>query len=68
MRLVTLAAAIAVGVTRSLRPLGTVGTEIAQRSMEDLRPLEVRAPNEIAPLVTALDRLFDRLRHAKKYS
>ncbi|HUL65700.1 MAG TPA: sensor histidine kinase N-terminal domain-containing protein [Burkholderiaceae bacterium] len=61
---VTMAAAIAIGVTRSLRPLDGVGTEIAQRSLEDLRPLEVSAPQEIAPLVTALDRLFVRLRHA----
>ncbi|HYS12000.1 MAG TPA: sensor histidine kinase N-terminal domain-containing protein [Burkholderiaceae bacterium] len=61
---ITLAAAIAVGVTRSMRPLGAVGTEIAQRSLEDLRPLEVTAPSEIAPLVNALDRLFERLRHA----
>jgi two-component system sensor histidine kinase TctE len=61
---ITLGAAIAVGVTRSLRPLGEVGTEIAQRSLEDLRPLEVTAPREIAPLVTALDRLFERLRRA----
>ncbi|HTT13096.1 MAG TPA: sensor histidine kinase N-terminal domain-containing protein [Burkholderiaceae bacterium] len=61
---VTLAVAIAFGVTRSLRPLGAVGREIAQRSLEDLRPLEVAAPTEIAPLVNALDRLFERLRHA----
>ncbi len=61
---VALGAAIAVGVTRALRPLGEVGTEIAQRSLEDLRPLKVTAPREIAPLVQALDRLFERLRHA----
>jgi two-component system sensor histidine kinase TctE len=62
--IVTLGAAIAVGVTRALRPLGEVGSEIAQRSMEDLRPLAVAAPSEVAPLVSALDRLFERLRHA----
>jgi two-component system sensor histidine kinase TctE len=61
---ITLGVAITLGVTRSLRPLGRVGTEIAQRSLEDLRPLEVAAPSEIAPLVNALDRLFERLRHA----
>jgi len=61
---ITLGVAIAVGVTRSLRPLGEVGSEIAQRSLEDLRPLEVTAPSEIAPLVAALDRLFERLRRA----
>jgi signal transduction histidine kinase len=61
---IALAIAIAFGVTRSLRPLGVVGTEIAQRSLEDLRPLDVRAPAEIVPLVTALDRLFERLRYA----
>lgn len=63
---ITLAAAIAVGVTRSLRTLDRVGKEIAQRSLEDLRPLEVAAPYEIAPLITALDRLFERLRHASQ--
>jgi len=63
---VTLAVAIALGVTQSLRPLGSVSTEIAQRSLEDLRPLEVRSPSEIAPLITALDRLFERLRHASE--
>jgi two-component system sensor histidine kinase TctE len=62
--IVTLGSAIAVGVTRALRPLGAVGSEIAQRSMEDLRPLSVAAPSEIGPLVGALDRLFERLRHA----
>jgi two-component system sensor histidine kinase TctE len=62
--MLTLGAAIAVGVTRALRPLGEVGSEISQRSMEDLRPLAVAAPSEIAPLVGALDHLFERLRHA----
>lgn len=61
---ITLGVAIALGVTRSLRPLDEVGTEIAQRSLEDLRPLTVAAPEEIAPLIAALDRLFERLRHA----
>lgn len=61
---VTLGTAIALGVTRALRPLGVVSSEIAERSMEDLRPLAVRAPAEVAPLVAALDHLFERLRHA----
>jgi two-component system sensor histidine kinase TctE len=61
---ITLGAAITLGVTRSLRPLGRVGAEIASRSLEDLRALDVAAPSEIAPLVAALDRLFERLRRA----
>jgi two-component system sensor histidine kinase TctE len=61
---VSLGAAMTVGVTHSLRPLGIVSNEIAKRSLEDLRPLKVAAPHEVAPLVTAIDRLFERLRRA----
>lgn len=61
---VALVLAIGVAVARALRPLDRVGHELATRSLEDLRPVHAPAPREIAPLVAALNRLFERLRDA----
>ena len=49
-------------VTRSLRPLVRLTSEVAQREPDNLAPLEVgTAPREVAPLITRLNKLFIRI-------
>jgi two-component system sensor histidine kinase TctE len=53
------------GVTRGLRPLEHLRTELLERSPRDLRPIpEGVAPVEVAPVVTAFNQLLDHLRDA----
>jgi two-component system OmpR family sensor kinase len=53
------------GIARGLSPLERVAVALAERSPVALRPLnEVGLPNEVAPLVRALNALLDRLDHA----
>ena len=53
------------GVGRGLRPLDRLRDDILRRSHRNLSPLEqLRVPTEVAPLVMALNELFDRLNHA----
>lgn len=53
------------GVGRGLGPLERLRTDILRRSHRDLSPLEVSCvPAEAAPLVNALNDLFDRLDRA----
>jgi two-component system sensor histidine kinase TctE len=63
--LLFLAAALAVvwlGVKRGLAPLDELRGELAARSPRDLGPVaEARAPEEVRPLVQALNRLLGRL-------
>ena len=50
------------GIGRGLAPLDRLRDEIAARSPRDLRPLpEQKRPQEIQPLVAALNRLLSRL-------
>lgn len=52
---------LAVGA--GLAPLAAVAREVARRAPDNLAPLEAgNAPREIAPLVSALNALFERLR------
>lgn len=52
-------------VTRALRPLAALDKQLARRSLQDLDPIEApRAPREVQPMLQALNRLFERLRHA----
>lgn len=52
-------------VRRSLKPLEDVAGEVAMRSVENLDPVAVtRVPVEVEPLVSALNHLLHRLRHA----
>jgi two-component system sensor histidine kinase QseC len=49
-------------VTRSLRPLVRLTSEVAQREPDNLAPLEVgTAPREVAPLIARLNKLFIRI-------
>jgi two-component system sensor histidine kinase QseC len=53
------------GISRGLRPLNTISNEVAQRQPENLSPLALHSvPDEIAPLVRDLNRLFDRVRES----
>lgn len=61
--LLALAAALVwVGVGRGLRPLESLVEAIRRRSHRDLRPLAERAaPEEVQPMVDAINGLLDRL-------
>lgn len=50
-----------VAARTSLRPLNEIAQAVARRGPSDLRPLRRDAPTELAPLLTALNRLMDRL-------
>lgn len=45
----------------SLRPLNEIAASVSRRGPSDLRPLQREAPTELAPLMTALNRLMERL-------
>lgn len=45
----------------SLRPLNEIAAAVSRRGPSDLRPLRRAAPTELAPLMTSLNRLMDRL-------
>ena len=63
----TTAAVVLVAVRHSLRPLQELRAQLAERSLDDLRPLDVpKIPGEVQPLVTALNQLFHRLNEASK--
>jgi len=58
-----LALLIWVSVSRGLRPLQAIGGDVAQRRADNLAPLgEQTVPDEVRPLVEALNQLFARLR------
>lgn len=49
-------------VTRSLRPLVRLTSEVAQREPDNLAPLDAgTAPREVAPLIDRLNKLFARI-------
>ena len=45
----------------SLRPLNEIAASVSRRGPSDLRPLQRDAPEELAPLMTSLNRLMGRL-------
>lgn len=45
----------------SLKPLNEIAAAVSRRGPSDLRPLRRVAPTELAPLMTSLNRLMDRL-------
>lgn len=55
------AAIVWVAVTLALRPLDRLGETIAQRSPDDLRPVQARVPDEVENLVTAVNSFMARL-------
>jgi two-component system sensor histidine kinase TctE len=48
----------------SLRPLNEIAGAVSRRGPSDLRPLRRPAPDELAPLIAALNRFMDRLGHS----
>ncbi|MBS1302600.1 sensor histidine kinase [Loktanella sp. SALINAS62] len=65
--------AVAVGLSAvvaatSLRPLNEIAAAVSRRGPSDLRPVQRNAPAELAPLLTALNRLMDRLRNSIRRS
>ncbi len=53
------------GTTRSLRPMTVLADQVNTRGSHDLTPLEInRIPQEIAPFIDALNRLFLRVGEA----
>ncbi|WP_103336307.1 sensor histidine kinase [Pseudotabrizicola formosa] len=53
-----------VAVTVALRPLTRLGDAIAERSPGDLRPITANTPEEVEPLVVAINLFMDRLQTA----
>lgn len=45
----------------SLRPLNAIAAAVSRRGPSDLRPIRRNAPTELVPLLSALNRLMDRL-------
>ena len=63
----TTAGIMLVAVRHGLRPLQDLQDQLADRSLDDLRPLVIdKVPMEVQPLVTALDQLFIRLGESSK--
>ena len=54
-------------VRHGLRPLQDIRDQLAERSLDDLRPLHIpHAPDEVQPLINALNQLFCRMDIASK--
>jgi len=49
------------GVGHALRPLKTIGANLAAREPNDLRPLSLPAPTEIRPMIEAVNGFMHRL-------
>lgn len=52
------------GVRAGLAPLSVLRRELAGRSQNDLRPVEVEVPEEIGPVVREINELLHRLEHS----
>ncbi|MGD9386550.1 MAG: ATP-binding protein, partial [Thioalkalispiraceae bacterium] len=54
------------GIDQGLLPIKKLATQIARRSPDNLEPIKVNfnVPNEILPLFTALNNLFEKLKSA----
>lgn len=53
-----------IAVTVALRPLERLGEAIAERSPNDLRPVTANTPEEVQPLVAAINLFMERLQTA----
>lgn len=58
----------AVAARASLRPLNEIAQAVSRRGPTDLRPVRRKAPDELAPLLSALNRLMERLGHSIRRS
>lgn len=52
------------GIRGGLHPLAALRHELATRSPADLRPVNVVVPEEVAPVLTEINRLLGRLQHS----
>jgi two-component system sensor histidine kinase QseC len=60
-----LALVIWLSISQSFSPLSVVSREIGDRGAENLDPIKVRqVPDEVLPLIDALNKLLDRLRRS----
>lgn len=51
-----------IGIRKVLKPVVEISGDVDRRSSDELSPIEKEAmPQEIAPLITALNRLFERM-------
>jgi two-component system, OmpR family, sensor histidine kinase TctE len=68
LALMTIAALVIVlAARRALAPLSRISAQVTQRSLDDLRPLDTgAAPRETHELLTAVNRLFERLTAASQ--
>lgn len=56
-----------IAVRHALRPLQGLNAQLADRSLDDLRPLDApKIPSEVQPLITTLNQLFARLKVASE--
>lgn len=63
----TTAAVMLIAVRHGLNPLQEIRNQLAERSLDDLRPLDVpKVPSEVQPLINTLNQLFARLEKASK--
>jgi two-component system sensor histidine kinase TctE len=58
------AAIVWLGVTRGLAPLRELSSEVARRTATDLSPVRHSGPEEVSPLISAMDQLMARVREA----
>lgn len=61
-----LAAAIWISLRRGLSPLRRIAEQLGRRGADDLAALEAETPREVAPMVTALNGLFDRVQATRR--
>ena len=63
--LIAIVVAIAwIGASRALRPLKRFEEKLSRRSYHDLRPIDLKVPSEIKVLVSAINRLMERLQRS----
>lgn len=56
-----------IAVRHALRPLQDLRAQLADRSLDDLRPLDApKIPSEVQPLIATLNQLFVRLKEASE--
>jgi two-component system sensor histidine kinase QseC len=68
LMLPVLLAAMVLAVRNALKPVRALAQQIGERRADDLRPVVApRAPNELAPLLTAMNALFARIGQALEH-
>ena len=68
LMLPVLLVAMAFAVRHALKPLRVLAGDLARRGPDDLHTVQVRGlPNEVAPLVQSMNRLFDKIRRTLEH-